>query len=255
MKRRYSKALARRRQSQPAERIQIDGHIFDFVLSIYPPKRYHGLMNPRIVRVALLLAVFALSSAFGKTTPVKVTFSSPCVTKNQHGVDRWKPKTDISPIPSKKSSIQKITPSEICAWPGPGPKVPLTRKTETRLPSEQKWYALTGRVSDVRVEADGDIHVALQDATGKKLGTVGVEVPVGPKWCKTRQVVFSWTNAKFPFQITSNKVFKLSSPHVITVVGKAFYDVDHAPADHSNRSTIHKNTAAWEIHPVRDLRY
>jgi hypothetical protein len=38
------------------------------------------------------------------------------------------------------------------------------------------------------------------------------------------------------------------------VTGKAFYDVDHAPADHSNRSTIHEKTAAWEIHPVRELR-
>jgi hypothetical protein len=35
------------------------------------------------------------------------------------------------------------------------------------LPSEQKWYALTGRVVSLKVEADGDIHMALGDATGK----------------------------------------------------------------------------------------
>ncbi|MFL6519193.1 MAG: hypothetical protein ACJ8NS_03155 [Chthoniobacterales bacterium] len=209
------------------------------------------------VKLLLLFLLLSLGSAFGK--PAKkvaptVTFSSPCATEGQHGVDRWKPKTDASPVPWNKSAITKITPSQIYAWKGPGPKVPLTKKTETRLATEQKWYALTGRVVDVRVEADGDIHVALKDATGKKAARVGVEVPVGSRWCKIRQAVFSWTNAKFPFSVKSNKVFKIVHPHVITVTGKAFYDVDHAPKDHSNRSTIHENTAAFEIHPVVALR-
>ena len=126
----------------------------------------------------------------------------------------------------------------------------------TRLPSEQKWYALTGRVVDLLVEADGDIHIALKDATGNKVGTVGAEVPVGPKWCKIRQTVFGWTTRKFPFTFTSNRkltILKSQRNHVITVTGKAFYDVNHAPANHSNRSTIHENYAAWEIHPVREL--
>jgi hypothetical protein len=127
-------------------------------------------------------------------------------------------------------------------------------KLQTEKQKAPITYKLTGRVVDIRVEADGDIHVALKDATGKKTGTVGVEVPVGTRWCKIRQKVFSWTNAKFPFAIKSNRVFKISEPHVITVTGKAFYDVDHAPANHSNRSTIHAKYAAWEIHPVRALR-
>jgi hypothetical protein len=213
-------------------------------------------MNSPAKLVPLFL-VLALGCAFGKPTKKvvpTVTFVSPCATQGQHGVDRWKPKTDASPVPWNKSAIQKVTPSDIYAWKGPGPKVPLTRKTETRLPVEQKWYALTGRVVDVRVEADGDIHVALKDATGKKAARVGVEVPVGSRWCKIRQAVFSWTNAKFPFGIKSNKVFKIVHPHVITVTGKAFYDVDHAPKNHSNRSTIHENTAAFEIHPVAGLQ-
>jgi hypothetical protein len=209
-------------------------------------------MNLQIARVALLFAAFTFSSAFAKATAPKVTFLSACEAKNQHGADRWKPKTDSSPIPSQ-SAIAKVSPSDVLAWKGPGPKVPLTRKTETRLATEQKWYELTGRVVDVRVEADGDIHVALQDATGKK-ARVGVEVPVGARWCNIRKQVFSWTNARFPFSIASNKVFKVTTPHVIAVTGKAFYDVDHAPKDHSNRSTIHENTAAWEIHPVAGLR-
>jgi hypothetical protein len=209
-------------------------------------------MNPRLAFLTVVLSALAFISAFGapKKAPVTVTFTSACATQGNHGVDRWTPKTDASPIPAK-SAIQKVTPSDICKWQGPGPKVPLTKKTETRLAVEQKWYELTGRVADVRVEADGDIHVALADAKGMR---VGVEVPVGTRWCKIRQTVFSWTNAKFPFTIQSNKVFKVVKPHVIAVTGKAFYDVDHAPKDHSNRSTIHEKTAAFEIHPVAALR-
>lgn len=211
-------------------------------------------MNSQIIRLVLFLAVFAVTPAFGETK-AKVRFESPCDYQGPGGEHRWKPKTDPSPVPWNKSAIQPIIPSQICAWKGPGPNVPLTRQTETRLDSEQKWYALTGRVVDIRVERDGDIHIALKDATGKKTGTVGVEVPAGSKWCKIRETVFGWTNAKFPFAIMSNKVFKKFTPHVITVTGKAFFDVDHAPKDHSNRSTVHdERYAAWEIHPVMALQ-
>jgi hypothetical protein len=41
--------------------------------------------------------------------------------------------------------------------------------------------------------------------------------------------------------------------HVVTVTGKAFYDIAHAPADHSNRRHSPKDYAVWEIHPVMKL--
>jgi hypothetical protein len=99
---------------------------------------------------------------------------------------------------------------------------------------EEKWYALTGRVVDAKVEADGDIHLALQDADGKNAGTVSAEIPVGPKWCEIRQIVFDWTKQKFPFTVKSVHDLTIAGP-VVTVTGKAFYDIAHAPADHSNR--------------------
>jgi len=58
----------------------------------------------------------------------------------------------------------------------------------------------TGRVVEAKVEADGDIHIALEDATGNNVGTVSAEIPVGPRWCEIRQTVFGWTTQKFPFQ-------------------------------------------------------
>ena len=37
---------------------------------------------------------------------------------------------------------------------------------------------------------------------------------------------------------------------MITVTGKAFYDVAHAPANHSNQRTNPKDHAVWEIRPL-----
>jgi len=105
-------------------------------------------------------------------TAPEVVFISPCECQGFHGKNRWVTKTDLSPVPLDKSAIQSVTPSQIYGWEGPGPNVDLTPYKEERMPSEQKWYALTGRVVDAKVEADGDIHIALVDASGNKVGTV-----------------------------------------------------------------------------------
>jgi hypothetical protein len=198
-----------------------------------------------------LLASFVVAST--STAALIVTFVSPCECHGERRGSRWTPKTDLSPVPLDKSAIQSVTPSQIYQWEGLGPNVPLTRKTETRMPSEQKWYNLTGRVAGLTVEVDGDIHIALQDANGGRVGTVIVEIPVGRKWCQIRQAVFGWTTQSFPFSLITSHTLKIREQHVITVTGKAFYDVAHAPADHSNRRTTPKEYAVWEIHPVMKI--
>ena len=200
----------------------------------------------------VLLAFVAIASTLAKAPAPDVTFVSPCECVGFHGIHRWVTKTDQAPVPSDKSAIQSVTPSQIYAWEGLGPDVELTATSE-RLPVEQKWYALTGRVVDAKVEADGDIHLALQDADGKNAGTVSAEIPVGPKWCEIRQIVFGWTKQKFPFTVKSVHDLTIAE-HVVTVKGKAFYDIAHAPADHSNRRHSPKDHAVWEIHPVMALQ-
>jgi hypothetical protein len=201
-----------------------------------------------------LLAFFVVGSTFARPAAPEVIFVSPCECQGFHGKNRWITKTDQALVPSDKSAIQSITPSRIYAWEGPRPDVDLTRYTEERMPSEQKWYALTGRIVGLKVEADGDIHIALQDATGNAIGTVSAEIPVGLKWCEIRQTVFSWTTQGFPFSLKTSKKLTLHEPQVITVTGKAFYDIGHAPADHSNRRSKPEGYAVWEIHPVMMLR-
>jgi hypothetical protein len=40
---------------------------------------------------------------------------------------------------------------------------------------------------------------------------------------------------------------------IITVIGKTFWDVGHAPKDQSNRRKRLPQYAVWEIHPVMAL--
>ena len=111
--------------------------------------------------------------------------------------------------------------------------VQVTMQSE-RTGIENNWYALTGRIADLMVEPDGDLHIALHDATGSKMGIVSCEIPVGPQWCSLRTTVFSWTSTKFPFHTSSTKRLMFTGSLIITVVGKAFWDIGHAPKDRSN---------------------
>jgi hypothetical protein len=58
---------------------------------------------------------------------------------------------------------------------------------------------------------------------------------------------FSWRAAKFPFQTSSAKKLNVTDPPIITVIGKAFFDVGHAPKDQSNRRKDLPDYAAWAI--------
>ena len=78
----------------------------------------------------VLVVFVAIASTFGKEPAPTVTFASPCECIAFHGVNRWVAKTDLTPVPSDKSAIQAITPSQIYAWEGMGPDVNLTDFTE-----------------------------------------------------------------------------------------------------------------------------
>jgi hypothetical protein len=181
-----------------------------------------------------------------------VTYESPCECRDNHGKARWAEKNDPSLPPTDASAIQAVTPSDIFSWQGP---TEFLKRSSTRIADEQKWYALTGRVVEIRAEEDGDVHIALRDATGDKPGIVVAEIPAKPQkeWCELRKIVFSWTFTEFPFRVRSGRKLKLTAPRTITVIGKAFFDINHAPADQSNRRTDLQGYAAWEIHPVMKL--
>src|SRR6266480_2876870 len=77
------------------------------------------------MRRATTLIIAAIASSTAAATSLPVTFESPCECRDNHGKNRWVAKIDLTPVP---------------------PDVDLTQYTEARMPFEQKWYALTGRV-------------------------------------------------------------------------------------------------------------
>jgi hypothetical protein len=196
------------------------------------------------------IAAVAFLCIAGANSP-PVTFESPCECRDNRGKHRWSVKIDPSLPPTDAKAIQAVTPSDIYSWPGPD--IPLTQQSE-RTGIEKNWFALTGRVVALKAETDGDIHIALQDATGDKTGTVIVEVPAKPHWCEIRKTVFSWTRTRFPFHTSSAKKLNIIDPPIITVTGKAYFDVGHSLKDQkSNRRSHLPGYAAWEIHPVMKM--
>jgi hypothetical protein len=179
-----------------------------------------------------------------------VTFISPCECMGNHGVSRWAAKTDTQEPPPNNIDIKRITPAQIYEWRGPGETI---GHRSGRIPAENQWYAVTGRIDNVRIEDDGDIHIVLGNADGHAGGIV-VELPLGPRWCEMRKTVFSWTNAHFPLSPGKDDKFKLIQHPIVTVVGKAFYDIDHSGNDmHNNRRNYDQSLAVWEIHPVMNM--
>ena len=130
-----------------------------------------------------------------------------------------------------------------------------------RRAREKKWYSLTGRVTLVKIEPDGDLHIQLVDENAAD-GDVNVvvEVPFGEPWCEIRKEVFSWTSQTFPL-VSPGKKLKLAKHPVITVVGRTFYDAVHGGKDTSrnprpkpkNASPSSSNVRIWEVHPAMRL--
>src|SRR5437667_7534131 len=111
-----------------------------------------------MTRATFTIAAIAFLSCVAAATSPSVTFESPCECRDAHGEHRWAVKNDPSSPPVDASTIQAVTPSDMFSWPGPGEH--LTQSSE-RTGIENNWFALTGRVVDVKVEMDGDLHVAL----------------------------------------------------------------------------------------------
>jgi hypothetical protein len=198
---------------------------------------------------AVFLGSLAFDPLFAREKPT-VTFTSECSCEGNHGVSRWAVKTDTATPPLNLAGVQAITPADMFGWSGPGIQIP---RSAPRIGGEEKWYAVTGRIDKVRVEDDGDLHIVMNNVNGRAGGIV-VELPLGPTWCEMRKKVFSWTNARFPFPTGQQDSFSLLQHPVVTVIGKAFYDIDHSGSDTSgNRRNYDQGLAVWEIHPVMQL--
>jgi hypothetical protein len=117
--------------------------------------------------------------------------------------------------------------------------------------------ALTGRVTGVKAEEDGDLHIELRDADNPHGVRVVVEVPLdrhGGKtpWNGIRENVFGWSDQTFPFDTRTGHRLQLVVHPVVRVVGMAFYDAKHKGSRPNRRRTL-EPVAVWEVHPVMAL--
>jgi len=74
-----------------------------------------------------------------------------------------------------------------------------------------------------------------------------------PQWSEIRTTVFSFTPTRFPFHTGTAKKLTFGQSPIITVIGKAYWDVGHAPKDQGNRRKYMPDYAVWEIHPVMKI--
>jgi hypothetical protein len=176
-----------------------------------------------------LLLNIAVSPGEAKSA---VIFRSPCSCKGDRGVTRWAVKTDRTRPPTNNLGISHVTPADIYQWRGPSFNI---TDHSGRIPAEEKWYAVTGRVQRVIYENDGDLHIIMKNAD-HRAGKMVVEIPPDPPWCAIRKAVVSWTNAKFPFRTDEQWGFYLLRHPVVTVIGKAFYDIDHSGKNPDKKS-------------------
>src|SRR5262249_39554293 len=84
-------------------------------------------------------------------------------------------------------------------------------------------------------------HSELMYRPGDKPGVVVCEIPAQPQWCEIRTTVFSWTlkPTRFPLKIGSAKNLTFGESPIITVIGKAMWDVGHAPKEQKQPSQVH----------------
>jgi len=96
--------------------------------------------------------------------------------------------------------------------------------------------------------------VETASATRDKPEIFVCETLAKPQWREIRTTVFGWTRKRFPLHIRSTRELTINETPIITVIGKAFWDVGHAPKDQSNRRKYMPECAVWEIHPVMALQ-
>jgi hypothetical protein len=207
--------------------------------------------------MAKLLSICAIAVlAIAAAPEPPVTFLSPTQCDGEHAVYRWAVKTDHEAPPDAIAESNKVKPSDIGGWPEPRGKIGTLTPRSGR---EKEWFQLTGKVTLLKAEPDGDLHIQLVDVDGSSQVNVVVEIPVKQApgespWSDLRTTVFGWTNRTFPFTTTSGEKLNLMKTPVIRVEGKAFFDGQHRSSTPNRRGDEpNKEVTVWEIHPVMIL--
>src|SRR5438067_918624 len=167
-------------------------------------------MRPHLLHLPLLVAAAVVARPLAAQTMANTCQCTAC-----HGVYRWAAKTSKTAPPATIPTTHHVKPSFFSQLHGPGGT--FTKKTP-RIALEQEWFEVTGRITHVKIEPDGDLHVQLLDRNAPLTASNGylvVELPEGAPWCAMRAQVLGWTNAHFPLSVPDQGVKLVMASHPV----------------------------------------
>ena len=112
-------------------------------------------------------------------------------------------------------------------------------------PEELQVYAVTGRILLVRLEKDGDYHLALSDPDSGD--TIVTEVPHPDCASPFSPGTLALQEARFQFEtFRAGRALASLQGQLVSVTGVGFYDSDHRQAGRSRN--------CLELHPLLSIR-
>lgn len=145
--------------------------------------------------------------------------------------ERWNVKTVTDGFIPNFNNLKKITVAQI----EPKPKIPV-RNTQPRLNIEKQMVAISGTVSRVALESDGDYHIEITDNSMADSSFVCEAVNPGLPVAATSPMV-----TKFRSVYTVARKLKVGD--TVKFTGLLFQDKYHSPSPHRTRNFV-------EMHPI-----
>jgi hypothetical protein len=188
-----------------------------------------------------LLLTIADGQGRSSSTSISLTIESsgpsPC------GVERWSIKTgtDLDAFRVDLNVVLPTTIAEMRSWTAPNP-IPLTSRV---VPHELTVYAVSGTLTDYRLEADSDYHLVIRDGAGNTIITeipcpccVADSSPFHAKVIEARRI--------FDARFTATGTFQSTNVPVV-VKGVGFFDFIHGQRGVAPNGI--------ELHPILELNF
>lgn len=196
-------------------------------------------MNLKLISASLITIVFLVGCGAQKHTAIRNIEGDHPITASSWsgycGKERATVKHTVdAAAKSIKTTPQSTTVDKLVALSVPsalsGPNTP-------RLPEESKVYRVTGTLTLVKHESDGDSHMVLQSSTGKTMILESI-----PASCAI--------GSPFITQITAVRKavdsIEFNLPKKVTVTGVAFFDFKHGQTGVADN--------AIELHPLLSIK-
>lgn len=195
--------------------------------------------NPLIIGASFIAVVLLVGCGVQKSTAVRNLEGDHLIAASSWngycGKERATVKHTVDVAAKNiKTTPQNTTIDKLVSLPVPsalhGSKTP-------RLPEESKVYRVSGTLTLVKHESDGDSHMVLQSSTGKTMILEAI-----PASCAV--------GSPFLSQITAARKavdnIQFSLPKKVTVTGVAFFDFKHGQTGVADN--------AIELHPLLSLK-